>query len=310
MSSGIYWILNKITFKRYIGSAVNFNKRWNTHKCDLRSGRHHSGHLQNSWNKYGEENFIFEILQVWEDLDKLLKIEQIYLDLYKTCDDRFGYNICPIAGNSSGRIVSKETREKISVAGKGRKFSKEHREKISEANRNRQCLDETKKKISDAHKGKPLSDEHKRKLSEATKGRPISEEARKNRAGVQKKGKDNPNFGKHASEETRQKMSEKQRGENHPNFGKHLSEETKKRISDSKSGEKHNNFGKHLSEETKKKISDSNVGKHHQTDETKHKISKANTGRKHSEEEKRKMSDAQKKVQAEKKALKLGDPNV
>ena len=49
-------------------------------------------------------------------------------------------------------------------------------------------------------------------------------------------------------------------GKNNPNYGKHHSEETKIKISKSKSGEKHPLFGKHRSDKTKQKISAANSG--------------------------------------------------
>jgi len=66
------------------------------------------------------------------------------------------------------------------------------------------------------------------------------------------------------TEETKQKIHENHpnfSGENHPMFGKHHSEETKQKMSDAKSGENHPMFGKHHSEETKEKISNGNKGK-------------------------------------------------
>ena len=49
------------------------------------------------------------------------------------------------------------------------------------------------------------------------------------------------NLGKHHSEESLKKMSEKKKGENNPMFGKHLSEETKKKMREA-------HKGKHFSE--------------------------------------------------------------
>ena len=43
---------------------VNFGDRWDCHKAQLRGNYHDNPHLQNSWNKYGEENFKFEILEI------------------------------------------------------------------------------------------------------------------------------------------------------------------------------------------------------------------------------------------------------
>jgi hypothetical protein len=56
--------------------------------------------------------------------------------------------------------------------------------------------EETKKKLSDSHKGKKFTEEHKKKLSEVKKGRIIAEEHRENIRKGSLKGKDNPSFGK------------------------------------------------------------------------------------------------------------------
>jgi group I intron endonuclease len=93
--SGIYKIVNILDGKIYIGSSSNFCKRWNGHITCLRKNKHHSPHLQNAWNKYGEENFKFEIVEVVEDFNKLFEREQYYIDLYK-CFGHDGYNAAKI----------------------------------------------------------------------------------------------------------------------------------------------------------------------------------------------------------------------
>ena len=62
------------------------------------------------------------------------------------------------------------------------------------------------------------------------------------------------NLGKHHSEESRKKLSQKKKGENNPMFGKHHSAETRKKMSEA-------NKGKHISEETCKKMSEAHKGK-------------------------------------------------
>jgi len=120
-------------------------------------------------------------------------------------------------------------------------------------------------------------------------------------------------YGKHPSQESRDKMSASTRGENHPNFGKHLPAEQRRKIGDANRGkrrteemkrqtsearrgkcvgEANHNFGKHLSEETRRKLSAANRGKH-PSEETKRKISKALTGIVRSPETRRRMSEAQ-----------------
>ena len=107
---GIYKILNKITNDFYVGSAIDVEKRFRHHKNRLRTEKHHNIILQRAWNKYGEANFLFEIIEEVNDKNILLLREQYYLDnLYPL------YNICKIAGNTLGRKHTKKTRKKISL---------------------------------------------------------------------------------------------------------------------------------------------------------------------------------------------------
>lgn len=58
------------------------------------------------------------------------------------------------------------------------------------------------------------------------------------------------------SEERKRELSELFKGENNPNYGKHLSEETRKKLSEA-------HKGKIISEKTRKKMSESRKGKNH-----------------------------------------------
>ena len=97
MKSGIYKIVNKINGKFYIGSSVNIKHRWYMHKFELTKGTHHNPHLQNAWDKYGEENFVFSILFETKK-EFLLEKEQELLDMTKCYNRHIGYNIGKIAG--------------------------------------------------------------------------------------------------------------------------------------------------------------------------------------------------------------------
>ena len=78
---GIYKIENKINGKIYIGQSNNIYKRWYSHKNSLRRNVHDNDYLQNAWNKYGEENFEFSIVEICEnDVDVLNSREQFYID--------------------------------------------------------------------------------------------------------------------------------------------------------------------------------------------------------------------------------------
>lgn len=79
MNSGIYKIVNLQTGKYYVGSTKDFKKRKQAHFSGLKNNYHPNKHLQNAYNKYGKENFKFEIIEyVKEEL--LLDIEQSYID--------------------------------------------------------------------------------------------------------------------------------------------------------------------------------------------------------------------------------------
>ena len=60
---GIYKIENLINHKVYIGQSIDIAGRWLEHQIDLKGNRHRSRHLQFAWNKYGPENFSFEVLE-------------------------------------------------------------------------------------------------------------------------------------------------------------------------------------------------------------------------------------------------------
>ena len=77
-----------------------------------------------------------------------------------------------------GKLMSEESKKKLSEAHKGKLFSEEHKKKLSETHKGHLVSEETKKKIGAAKKGKQLSEEHKNKISEAKKGKQFSAETR------------------------------------------------------------------------------------------------------------------------------------
>lgn len=171
MVSGIYVIENKINGHKYVGSAVNIKNRWRIHKHLLLNNKHKNAYLQNAWNKYGQDNFLFDIIEYIIDVSELIKIEQYYIDWMEP-----EYNINPIAENSLGVKRSIETKRKMSIAAKSR----------PSPNKNKKMSDEQKKKISSAQKGrispnknKKMSNEQKNKISIANSGKVRSEEQRK-----------------------------------------------------------------------------------------------------------------------------------
>ena len=115
---GIYKIINLVNGKLYIGSAINIKARWINHKSKLLLKKHHSIKLQRSWNKYGEENFKFEIIEEC-DKYKLIEREQHYIDLYNSYNN--GYNCSPKSYSCLGIKRSNETKIKMSQSQIGNK---------------------------------------------------------------------------------------------------------------------------------------------------------------------------------------------
>lgn len=121
--SGIYKIQSIVKPERcYIGSAVNIKSRWESHLRTLRNGKHHSLKLQRHFDKHGEEDLIFIIIEPCFP-QFLICREQSYIDSLKPY-----FNICMIAGSSLGihfkirqkKILSIEHKKNISIGNIGK----------------------------------------------------------------------------------------------------------------------------------------------------------------------------------------------
>lgn len=95
---GIYKIKNKENGKVYIGSSKNIENRWKQHKTLLRCGKHHSQHLQYSWNKYGSDCFLFEVIEDEIQQEESLVREQYWIDKLQSYNPKRGYNMSIVAG--------------------------------------------------------------------------------------------------------------------------------------------------------------------------------------------------------------------
>jgi group I intron endonuclease len=122
MNCGVYKYQNKIDVKLYIGSSIDIQKRWKSHRDELIKNNHENCYLQRAITKYGIENFEFRVLEIVEDKTKLIEREQYYLDLYKSYLPKNGYNICKVAGLGSqlGLTRSDSSKQLMSLAKKGK----------------------------------------------------------------------------------------------------------------------------------------------------------------------------------------------
>ena len=116
--------------------------------------------------------------------------------------------------NSLGRKCTPETRAKIGLGNKGKVVTKETRGKISRANLGKRHTQAGKDKMSLAHKGKTLTLETRAKISASLVGRvkaPFTAE-HKAKLSIVMMGHQ-INLGKHHTKETRAKISEALTGE-------------------------------------------------------------------------------------------------
>lgn len=108
---GIYCIENLINHKKYIGQSRNVEMRWRSHRSELRRNIHGNDYLQKAWNKYGEDNFQFYILEECI-VDIMNDRERYYIVLYDATNRGCGYNI--ESGGTINKILSDSTKRKIS----------------------------------------------------------------------------------------------------------------------------------------------------------------------------------------------------
>lgn len=180
MTSGIYSITNNVNGKIYIGQTNDLNRREREHFSYLRGNKHSNEHLQSAWNKYGEQNFTFNILKECP-IENLDNWERWYISLNKSDDKQYGYN--KDKGGNANKIVSEETK---------RKMRENHYECSGENNPNY---------------GKPRPKEVREKISKTRIEKGIG------------KGKNNPFYNRKHTEESCRKISENNKGKTAWNKG-------------------------------------------------------------------------------------------
>lgn len=174
MIVGIYKITNLINGKIYIGQSKNCEKRFSEHRTS-----EHNQHLLRAYEKYGFENFSFEIIEEARE-SELDDLEEKYIKEYDSMNPSIGYN--KRSGGGRPRF-SEETAEKI----KKNRWTSEQRALVSARQRDPLLDAERRKAISDHYQN--LSEEEKQK----------------------RKDQLNMHVGKKRSEETKNRMSESQK---------------------------------------------------------------------------------------------------
>ena len=140
------------TGKVYIGSSTSTEKRFREHKNELKRNLHCNSYLQRAWNKHGENNFKFEIIEITNP-DFLMERELYWFEKTNCCNPKYGFNIAinptnGVCGRKHGeksklkirearkhQIFTYKDRLKMSIASKGKNKSETHKENIKSAHR-------------------------------------------------------------------------------------------------------------------------------------------------------------------------------
>ena len=98
--AGIFQVKNTTNGKVLLGSSLNLDGALNGHRFMLRTGSHRNKALQEDWNMYGEEHFVFEVLETVQAKDdpnfnlrdELTLLEMIWLEKLQPVGEK-GYNL-------------------------------------------------------------------------------------------------------------------------------------------------------------------------------------------------------------------------
>lgn len=183
----IYRITNMADGKFYIGSAESFARREWQHKYALRRNEHKNPRLQAAWNKYGEEMFVFEVVEEVPPDRTAFDIENTYLmqcvgkaECYNINTDAYVPRL--------GIPHTEETKAKVSASRKGKHAGEQHHRY------GKTVSEEVRKKIGDAQRGVPKAP------------RTISEEGRAKIRAAAEAGRYSSFLGKTHTEEAKEKM--------------------------------------------------------------------------------------------------------
>lgn len=97
--AGVFQIRNTANGKALLGSSLNLDGPLNSHQFMLTIGSHRNKALQEDWNRYGKDKFVFEVLEAVEIKDdpnfnlndELTLLEEIWLEKLEPFGDK-GYN--------------------------------------------------------------------------------------------------------------------------------------------------------------------------------------------------------------------------
>lgn len=101
----IYLIRNTRTGRIYVGNTKNPEQRFAIHLYNLTHNRHSAKLMQKDYNEGSSEEFVLEVLEKAICPFEAAEIERLYMVIYRTFDDRYGYN------SQDGRFYSQQAKK-------------------------------------------------------------------------------------------------------------------------------------------------------------------------------------------------------
>lgn len=108
--TGVYALRNTANDKVYVGAAKNVLIRRRVHLRKLKKRQHSNSRLQNDFNKYGVASFIFEVLELTQNL---LVREQFWMDKLQSCLK--GYNYGTARSSQLGSVWTEQQCEQSRI---------------------------------------------------------------------------------------------------------------------------------------------------------------------------------------------------
>ena len=118
----IYKVTNKINGKAYIGFDSKWPSRKAVHICEATTRKNKTYPLYRAIQKYGLQNFDWEVLYRGEDREYTLNVQEnkMIIEHNTHFRDGHGYNMTYGGEGAFGWVPSEETKRKISESKKGK----------------------------------------------------------------------------------------------------------------------------------------------------------------------------------------------
>lgn len=193
---GVYCIENTVNNRKYIGQSIHLETRKDEHFKALRRGNHFNKYLQHAFDKYGEENFVFRVLEECTS-DELSGREIFWISKFGGSCSNLLYNLAP-----GGHVTDGENNPNY-----GKHWSEEWRSEQS-----KRMKDYFSNPKNHPMYGKHHSEDTVNKIRESLSGRKQPDEINSKRSSTMKAHFENgmvPSFlGRKHTDETKAKLRE------------------------------------------------------------------------------------------------------